>query len=279
MAGPKSATRIGEAERTAAQRALQEHLSAGRLQITEYTERDAAAAAAVTAPELAALFTDLPKPHPKLPGGSRGATPRNVAIIGAVVVMLVGLIVFALGRQDGPTADSAAVATPTLSPPSAIEPSVPSSVPTLDTSSAASPTASADESAGGSAAALPDGGVVRRRTSGAEAITLRPNYGVDLDDSTSPNWKVGVGCCGRDVGFAYDTSRLYISNDYAVVTGPPQYATCSHETGYTNGALERGSLHAGETLCVRTSESRYAFVTVVGVSDQAFQFQATVWDS
>jgi hypothetical protein len=64
MARPKPSTRIGEADRAAAQRALQDHMNAGRLQVTEYAERSAAAANAVMASEIAALFTDLPAPHP-----------------------------------------------------------------------------------------------------------------------------------------------------------------------------------------------------------------------
>jgi hypothetical protein len=60
--------RIGTAERNAAMKALDEHLAAGRLGVEEYGERSAQAANATTAPELAALFTDLPAPHPKLPG-------------------------------------------------------------------------------------------------------------------------------------------------------------------------------------------------------------------
>ena len=64
--------RIGEAERAEAQRALQSHLDAGRLQIAEFVERFAVAADAVTAAEIAALFADLPAPHPKLPGTPPG---------------------------------------------------------------------------------------------------------------------------------------------------------------------------------------------------------------
>ena len=59
--------RIGTAERNAALRALDEHLAAGRLQIEEYGERSALAANAVTAADLAALFADLPAPHPDVP--------------------------------------------------------------------------------------------------------------------------------------------------------------------------------------------------------------------
>jgi hypothetical protein len=60
--------RIGTKERTAAMQALDEHLSEGRLGPEEYGERSAIASAATTADELRKLFTDLPAPHPTLPG-------------------------------------------------------------------------------------------------------------------------------------------------------------------------------------------------------------------
>jgi len=60
--------RIGNTERTAAMKALDEHLAEGRLTVQEYADRSAAAANAVVAADLAALFTDLPEPHPQLPG-------------------------------------------------------------------------------------------------------------------------------------------------------------------------------------------------------------------
>jgi hypothetical protein len=63
-----SPVRIGTAERTAAMKALDEHLSAGRLGVEEYADRAAKAANAVVASDLAELFTDLPEPHPQLPG-------------------------------------------------------------------------------------------------------------------------------------------------------------------------------------------------------------------
>jgi hypothetical protein len=70
MTNERPPTRIGTAERTAAMKALDEHLAAGRLQVEEYGERSALAVNATTAPELAALFEDLPAPHPPLPGSS-----------------------------------------------------------------------------------------------------------------------------------------------------------------------------------------------------------------
>jgi len=82
----------------------------------------------------------------------------------------------------------------------------------------------------GTAAVLPNG-VEVRRTTGIEVITLRPSYGVDLDNNTSSNWAVAnTGTSyGRDVGSG---SNLHFIGDYAVVTGAPEYATCARETGY-----------------------------------------------
>ena len=68
MTNERPPIRIGTAERDAAMKALDAHLEAGRLDVDEYGERSARASVATTAPELAALFDDLPAPHPDLPG-------------------------------------------------------------------------------------------------------------------------------------------------------------------------------------------------------------------
>jgi hypothetical protein len=68
MTNERPPIRIGTSERSAALKALDEHLAAGRLDVDEYGERSARASVATTAPELAALFDDLPAPHPALPG-------------------------------------------------------------------------------------------------------------------------------------------------------------------------------------------------------------------
>jgi Domain of unknown function (DUF1707) len=60
--------RIGTAERTSAMKALDAHLEAGRLGVEEYGDRSAKAASASLASELTELFTDLPAPHPEMPG-------------------------------------------------------------------------------------------------------------------------------------------------------------------------------------------------------------------
>jgi hypothetical protein len=69
--------RVGNDERNAAMKALDAHLEAGRLGVEEYGDRSAKAAGATTADELEELFTDLPEPHPVLPGSG---SPQPVAV-------------------------------------------------------------------------------------------------------------------------------------------------------------------------------------------------------
>src|SRR6478609_8169283 len=204
MAESTPTMRISELERAEAQRALQHHLGTGRLQLAEFLERFAGAASAETAPEIAALFADLPAPHPKLPEPPRERTRWNPVIVAAVVVLALVGLGFAIDQgQTAPASSLGAVA-------------------------------------GESPHALPASTTVRR-TTGPGMLTLHPTDGVDLDDVTSPTWNTGAGCCGRDVGFDSDASQLSIDGGHAVVTGPPEFATCFHETAYTTSAIARES--------------------------------------
>jgi hypothetical protein len=74
--------RVGNVERNAAMKALDAHLEAGRLGVEEYGERSAKAAGATTVDELEDLFTDLPEPHPALPGSA--PAPVAAAAVPAV---------------------------------------------------------------------------------------------------------------------------------------------------------------------------------------------------
>lgn len=65
---PSDRIRIGDRERESALQALGQHLSEGRLTMTEYDERATAVAAAMTSSDVRKLFTDLPPPHPTLDG-------------------------------------------------------------------------------------------------------------------------------------------------------------------------------------------------------------------
>lgn len=75
------APRIGNAEREAAQAALDAHLQAGRLDAEEYGERSAQASVARTADDLTPLFADLPEPHPvPPPPAPSSGTPAAPAV-------------------------------------------------------------------------------------------------------------------------------------------------------------------------------------------------------
>jgi hypothetical protein len=63
-----SRLRIGDAERNSAMDALSEHLGKGRIDLDEFGTRSAQVTQARTVADLQALFTDLPLPHPTLPG-------------------------------------------------------------------------------------------------------------------------------------------------------------------------------------------------------------------
>jgi hypothetical protein len=71
--------RIGTVERESAAKALNTHLEEGRLGVEEYADRSAKAANATTAEELTELFTDLPAPHPSLPGSRNTRTLATAA--------------------------------------------------------------------------------------------------------------------------------------------------------------------------------------------------------
>lgn len=91
--------RIGHAERAAALRALDEHFEAGRLDVEEYSDRSAAAAA-VRQADVDALFCDLPN-LPKPTGAPtpdrrppRGVRTDRLAALPRVlpVLLVVGLV-------------------------------------------------------------------------------------------------------------------------------------------------------------------------------------------
>lgn len=91
---PGARITVGERER--ALRELAEHLGAGRLTLTDYEERAAAAAAAITTPELARLFTDLPAaPPPPAPRPQTDPTAGFAVMAGcAAAFALILALVF-----------------------------------------------------------------------------------------------------------------------------------------------------------------------------------------
>lgn len=76
MSAPSPSLRIGNVERDAAIKALDEHLNAGRLDAEEYGQRVAQASVARTREGIDELFTDLPAPHPFPPTSPTWEAPR-----------------------------------------------------------------------------------------------------------------------------------------------------------------------------------------------------------
>jgi TM2 domain-containing membrane protein YozV len=76
--------RIGTAEREQAFAALGEHLAAGRLDPSAYSQRASHAAAAQNVGELRAIFVDLPAPHPVL--GSYAPDVSSVPVVPVLYV-------------------------------------------------------------------------------------------------------------------------------------------------------------------------------------------------
>lgn len=64
--------------------ALSEHLGKGRIDLDEFGTRSAQVTQARTVADLRALFTDLPPPHPALPGPPAPAVSRPAAPAPAV---------------------------------------------------------------------------------------------------------------------------------------------------------------------------------------------------
>lgn len=158
-------------------------------------------------------------------------------------------------------------------------------------STSATGSSSAHGASAGPKSLLPPGVTVRRQT-GNVPIKLKVGYGVDLDDNVSPNWSAKFGPAGSSAGYGSDivyegttglgADGLEFNQDAALENGSVGYATCAEETGYFSDSISVGDLEndlrAGKKICVRTSQNRYALITLVSVSTSQLVVSATVWD-
>lgn len=106
MSDPSRDIRIGDTERSQALQVLGEHMSAGRIDITEYGDRSAKITTAKTRGELMALFHDLPDPRPQFatpmpmfPEPSRPPARRWESAVVPVVGVAVVILFFAAVRN------------------------------------------------------------------------------------------------------------------------------------------------------------------------------------
>jgi hypothetical protein len=117
-----------------------------------------------------------------------------------------------------------------------------------------------------------------RRSTGDKVLTLSNAYEIDLD-SMDRDLGVHYSDVDPDRDLAYDWGGLNGAGDMAIISGPVKYETCQDATAYKQG-VDEDELENGLKICVRTSEKRYAFVTIkkiIGDRDQ-LQLGVTVWD-
>ena len=118
--------------------------------------------------------------------------------------------------------------------------------------------------------------MARRQSTGNNPLTLSSGYRADLD-STDPAWDVQSEGADRhmDIVFSYGKLRE-ISPTLRSFQDRPNM-----RHGYKK-FLDEDETRSGTSLCVRTSESRFAFVTIKKVrgegSSAQIQLDVTVWD-
>jgi hypothetical protein len=103
---------------------------------------------------------------------------------------------------------------------------------------------------------------------------------VDLD-STDPTWDAHDGGGYGDLYYDPPHGIRLGNSDLAYVGGAGSYETCAIQSGYTGEAINGTNLRTGTSACVRTSEKRYALITITKlVTNPARQVQleVTVWD-
>jgi hypothetical protein len=128
--------------------------------------------------------------------------------------------------------------------------------------------------------------VTVRRSTEKHSLVLSDRYYADLD-SMSPDWDVtnnGTDDFDIQLSAYYQGAGLSAAgnSELATVSGPASYDTCLMETGYV--ADEVDPAKPGTRICIKTSEHRYAFITIEKlISDEPgnvekIKLTAVVWD-
>ena len=119
--GDAGSQRIGDAERRAALSALQSHLSAGRLDLSEFETRSALVTSARTELDLQSVFHDLPGAAPlavPAPVGTPAADPaatRRLAAVSLGLTAILAVVAYMLLRDRWEQAWLLFLAVPVLS--------------------------------------------------------------------------------------------------------------------------------------------------------------------
>jgi hypothetical protein len=204
-------------------------------------------------------------PPPNKDKKSFWGEPQAIATIVAAVIAATAAIVVALIKSDviivsaGPAIQpsSATTAPPSSSGP----PPTPTPTPTPEPTSA----------------------VTVRRSTADYPLTLSGGYSADLDSMNSA-WDVKYAATISRFDLSFNSVGLsgHSKSDLAVVSGPASYETCSNATAYSEGGVSRNEAKPGMKLCARTSEKRYAFITIKKLLPKDYpkeiQLDVTVWN-
>jgi hypothetical protein len=200
-------------------------------------------------------------------GKSFWGEPTGVVAIVVAVIGALGAIVAALvGGDVINIAPGGAITTGPTPPPTVVTPSPP---PTTPPPTETTPTRAPD----------PTPTFKVRRSTGNKLLTLSGEYSADLD-SMDAAWDVERTTSGEDMDVLFYHGDLYAENgDLSIVSAAAKYETCRATTGYEE-SIYRTDLDPGLKVCFRTSEKRYAFVTVKKVSEARNQIElsVTVWE-
>ncbi|WP_334607832.1 hypothetical protein [Micromonospora sp. CPCC 205546] len=165
--------------------------------------------------------------------------------------------------EDRPTP-----AVPTVAIPTPTRSATPTGGPT-DPTDAPDPSTSASPTSGG----------VKSPSRTGEGVTLSLSYSLDLD-STAPNWNVQYGYSsgqGVDVHLSRGSPPVRTPGDVVVIDGTPSESACETSVTRQNEILSE-QLRTGQSFCVRTTERRWAWLTVKRYEPgKTLTFDVIVW--
>jgi hypothetical protein len=186
-----------------------------------------------------------------------------IGVISVIVAIVIPIAIYQLSKPNpNPT--------PSSTSPIPVPPTTTTSAPTPSPTSTDSPSPSPTQP-------TPTPNPVRRSTDD-KALTLSAGYSTDLD-SMPPGWGVKSEENEYKDIEVHQSDLVSENGDMAIVSGAPKYETCQDATAY-QVEVEWRYVRPGLKVCVRTSENRYAFVTVekFNVDSQQIQLDVVVWD-
>lgn len=225
-----------------------------------------------------------PQPVPEQPSPAQPIVPprprrRIGRLAAAVATILVAGVVLGVAATRSLAGERAA---PSGAQPSRAEPAPASPVTTTTAAPPVTSSAPATTSSGAppTVATIVPAAVTVRRQSGDRPLRLTAGYQADLD-SLAPDWEVASrGVNGADIHLVKEISYYKLASengvDFAPVSGPPAYTTCQNATAYYSG-INLNDDRSGYSFCARTSNRRFAFVTIVDPKVPV-ALDITIWD-